>query len=89
MKEILQNLVDSQLEDLAGARIQGQLCVQDSFVNVLLQPLLQTSKNTPKATSSLDVDPSTLLSLAKINTLRYETAHNKTMITIDLAVAER
>lgn len=91
--DLLQILLDNQLEDLSGARIQGQICLQDSFVNALLQPLTlpapfaATQKTGTAATSP--INPASLLPLLKIHTLHYETTHNKTMITIDLVVAER
>lgn len=92
MKAIIQALLDSQLEDLGGTRISGQLCLEDSLVNELLQSLAQKSQTAPKnagktPTATPDIDPSTLLALLKIHSLRYETAQHKTLLSLDIAIA--
>lgn len=90
---MLQRLLNNQLADLAGTRIEGQIVLSDALMNEAIQLGLKeiaTPVNTEKAAvSTVDfpvINPRDLLAALTIEKLNYRTENGKTTLEIKAGI---
>lgn len=98
MEAIIQDVLDRQLQDFAGAEVRGRLAIADEWVNEVLAEVM-TAARTPPATdtpnhppaaaaAAPDIDPRQLLSWLDIRQLAYRTTAGRTVLDLEVGLPE-
>lgn len=90
---MLQRLLNNNLADLAGTRIEGTIVLSDELMNEVIKTGLAGMSAPPAeaatkavATDTPAINPRDLLAALKIEKLNYRTENGKTIIEIKAGV---
>lgn len=92
---MIQRLLNNNLADLAGTRIEGQIVLSDELMNEVIQMGLTQMTATPvvpinppsgEKTPEVEINPRDLLTALNIEKLNYRTENGKTIIEVKAGV---
>lgn len=100
MDAFIQDILDRELDDFAGARLAGKLSASDALVNELLGLLRQqltpdsernnmTNEVAASPDTEIAFDLSRLIQRLRINTLAYATEAGRTTLELDVQLPPR
>jgi hypothetical protein len=97
MEDLIQDILDRQLQDFAGAEVRGRVAIADGVVNEVLQTVTRTAAAAPAtaaragapeqaAAAGPDIDPQQLLRWLQVNRLAYRTEAGRTILELDVKI---